>query len=494
VKNKTLFIFPLICLIVFSISSPVVLPQSTKQPQAKKKSIGEAIIEKLPAPPLKWTPPEVGKDVERKVLSNGITLYLKEDHSLPLINVAARFRGGELYESATQDHVARLTTTLMRNGGTTNVPYQKVDETLDYISANIGANADDETSSITLNVPSKDLDQAMKLYADIIMHPAFPEDRLEFEKGQIKQTLIRQNDNPQGIASREYRKLVYGEHPYGRGEDWQKIKSIKRDDLIAWHDKYFVPNNAWFGITGDFKTSELIANLEKSFAGWEKKPLTLSALPKVEASAKPAIYVVNRSGNQTAINFGHLGVDRNNPDVYALIIMNYMLGGGGFGSHYTQEVRDRAGLAYTVNSSFDTASLQQGLFTSTVQTKTETTFQAMELMLKLIKQMREEPLSDDEFQAAKQSIMSGYVRSFSSLGGTVGLLMNLEVIGRDQSYYKNYLANINKVTKADVEHAAKTYLQPDKLVFVVVGNGSQFADQLRALGDVQKLELKPFVE
>jgi len=143
---------------------------------------------------------------------------------------------------------------------------------------------------------------------------------------------------------------------------------------------------------------------------------------------------------------------------------------------------------------FDTASLQTGLFTSVVQTKTETTYQAMELMLKLIKQMREEPLSDEEFQGAKQSIMSGYVRSFSSLGGTVGLLMNLEVIGRDQSYYKNYLANINKVTKADVERVAKTYLQPDKLVFVVVGNGSMFADQLRALGDVQKLELKPFVE
>ena len=485
---KRLFIFPLIGSVLFSAAAPAALPQ------AKKKSIGEAIIEKLPAPPLKWTPPEVGKDVERRVLPNGITLYLKEDHSLPLVNVSARFRGGELYESASQDHVARLTTTLMRNGGTTTVPYQKVDETLDYISANIGANTDEETSTVTLNVPSKDLSQAMALYADIIMHPAFPDDRLEFEKSQIKQTLIRQNDNPTGIASREYRKLIYGDHPYGRDEDWQKIKGIKRDDLVAWHDKYFVPNNAWFGITGDFKTSELIATLEKSFAGWEKKPLTLPTPPKVETVAKSAVYIVNRAGNQTAINFGHLGVARNNPDIYALIIMNYMLGGGGFASHYTQEVRDKAGLAYTVNSQFDTSSLQQGLFTSVVQTKTETTYQAMELMLKIIKQMREQPLSEEEFQGAKQSIMSGYVRSFSSLGGTVGLLMNLEVIGRDQSYYKNYLTNINKVTKSDVERVAKNYLQPDKLVFVVVGKSDQFAEQLKALGTVQALELKPFVE
>ena len=493
VKNKKAFIYPIIDSILLSICSVAALPQ-TKSTDAKKKSLGESIIEKLPTPPLKWTPPEVGKDVERHVLSNGITVYLKEDHTIPLINVAGRFRGGALYESSTQDSVARLTATVMRTGGTTNTPYQKIDESLDYISANITAMTDEEASSITLNVPSKDVSEALKIYSDIIIHPAFPQDRLDFEKEQIKQTLIRQNDNPTGIATREYRRLVYGEHPYGRAEDWQRIKSVKRDDLVAWHDKYYVPNNAWFGITGDFNTKEMIAMLEKAFAGWEKKPLTLPTPPKVEATTKPAIYIVNRPLNQTAINFGHIGVDRNNPDIYAIIIMNYMLGGGGFASHYTQEVRDKAGLAYTVNSSFDTNSLQPGLFTSVVQTKTETTFQAMSLMLKLINQMRNDPISDEEFLGAKQSIMSGYVRSFGSLAGTVGLLMNLEVQGRDQTYYKNYLANINKVTRADVERVAKKYLQPDKLVFVVVGKSDQFAELLKGIGEIQMLELKPFAE
>jgi zinc protease len=174
--------------------------------------------------------------------------------------------------------------------------------------------------------------------------------------------------------------------------------------------------------------------------------------------------------------------------------MNYMLGGGGFGSHYTQEVRDKAGLAYTVASQFDTSSLEAGTFTSVVQTKTETTYQAIALMLKLINQMRNDPLSEAEFQSAKQSIMSGYVRTFGSLAGTVNLLMSLEVTGRDQGYYKNYLANINKVTKADVERVAKKYLKPDQLVFVVVGNADAFSDQLKTIAEVQSLELKPFVQ
>lgn len=476
-------------------AAAVVMPQTGKQgSDAKKKSLGEAIIEKLPTPPLRWSPPEVGKDVQRKTLPNGITLYLKEDHSLPLINVAGRFRGGQLYESPSQEGLAGLTATLMRTGGTKEMPAQKVDESLDYISANIASSADQETLSMVMNATSKDFGEALKIYADIIMNPAFPDDRLNFEKEQIKQGIIRRNDNPTRVAAREFTRLIYGEHPYGRDADWQKIKTLKREDVVAWHDKYYVPNNAWFGITGDFNTDELIANLEKAFAGWEKKPFALPVPPKVQTGAKPGIYVVNKAGNQSAIDFGHLGVDRNNPDIYAIAVMNYILGGGGFASHYTQEVRDKAGLAYTVNSQFDTSSLEAGAFTSVVQTKTETTYQALALMLKLINQMRTEPLSEEEFQSAKQSIMSGYVRTFGSLAGTVNLLMNLEVIGRDPNYYKNYLTNINKVTKADVERVAKTYLKPDQLVFVVVGNSAAFNDQLKAIAEVQSLELRPFVD
>jgi zinc protease len=460
---------------------------------AQRKSLGEAVIEKLPSVPLDWKPPAVGKDISRRTLANGCVLYLKEDHSLPLVNINARFRTGSLYEADSETDVASLVATLMRTGGTVKIPYRQVDEALDFISADVTSRADQESAVITLRVPSKDLPEALRIFANIIMAPSFPQDRIDFEKEQLRQLIIRENDNPRAIANREYKKLLYGQHPYGRALDGERIKRIAREDLVVWHDKYYVPNNGWFGVTGDFMSSQLVATLEDAFATWQKRPLSLPEPRKVELVGRPGVYIVDRPGNQTAISFGHLGVDRSNPDVYALTIMNYILGGGGFSSRYEQEVRDRAGLAYAVNSAFAVDTVETGSFTSVVQTKTETTYQTLELMLKLMNQIRDEPISDAEFQGAKQSLMNGYVRTFTTLAATVDLLMNLEVTGRDRNYYADYLAKIAAVTKADVERVAKTYVKPDKLIFVLVGKSDSFADRVKAFGEVRRIDLKSSV-
>jgi predicted Zn-dependent peptidase len=349
-----------------------------------------------------------------------------------------------------------------------------------------------EEGAARLNVLSKDIDRGLEIFADVLMNPEFRQDKLDLAKDQIKEQIRRRNDQPQSIVTREFYNRLYGDHPYGRILEWETVKKLTREDLINWHKTCFAPNNLMLGISGDFDAEKVVEKIKRVFARWEKRNINFPSIPKVAEKPSPGIFVLDKPNlNQTNISMGHLGVDFNNPDIYALQVMNYILGGGGFTSRLTSRVRSDLGLAYSVGSQFQTGWRDLGPFAASCQTKTETTHKAAAEMLAVIRAMREAPVSEDELKTAKEAYLNRFVFQFTSAPAVVGQLMGLDYFGRDPNFYKNYLDNVRKVTVDDVFRVAKTYLKPENLTMVVVGNVSGFDADLSDLGSTTKVALTP---
>lgn len=454
-----------------------------------QQSEGSKIIDGFKYDKIKWSVPEVGKDVQREVLDNGIILYMMEDHRLPLFNISGLIRCGAAYQSIENMEIPGFTGSVMRSGGTTNIPADSLNAILELIGGSIETRIGDENGTARLNVMSKDIELGIKLFADVLRNPAFPQDKIDLLKSQNKNRIKRRNDNPGSILSREWYHMVYGDHPYGRILEWAYVKDITSEDLKAYHDKYFAPNNLMLGITGDFNPKELKDLLNKYFGDWKKKDIPEMKMPRVNAEPKPGVYEIYKDINQANIRFGHLGVTRDNPDRYAIAIMNYILGGGSFTSRMTTSVRSNEGLAYSVRSSFNTRSTEPGTFNASTQTKSSTAHKALALMMDEVNKIRSAPVDDDELAGAKDSYINRYVFNFDTAGDIVERLMRLEFDNRPADELQKYIDNIRAVTKDDVLRVAKKYLHPGKMTIMVVGKPEDFDAPLDDFGKVTTLEI-----
>lgn len=440
---------------------------------------------------LVWQVPQVGKDVKRVELKNGMIVYLKEDHTLPLFNVQVLVNTGSIYEPVEKAGLAQLTGTVLRTGGTKSMKPDEINQKLENMAGTVETFISTEAGRASLYLLSKDLDEGLKILADVLRNPTFNKDKLDLAKDQLKEQIRRRNDTPGSIINREFYKTIYGDHPYGRSLEWDNIKGITQKDLASFHQKYLHPNQIMLGVSGDFNEAEIIKKLEAVFGDWKKKEVGFPAKPKVEKKFKPGIYFIEKEINQTNIMLGHLGSDLNNPDQYALSLMNFILGGGSFTSRLTSRVRSDEGLAYSVGSSFPFNTQDLGVFFASCQTKTNSTCRALGYMLDEIKKIRENPVTEEELNTAKDAYINNFVFRFTTTEQIVGLLMGLEYDKRPADYYKNYLDSIRKVSAKDVLRVAQQYLHPEALTIYVVGHKADFDESLEELGKVTEIALVP---
>lgn len=458
-------------------------------PVLAQQSEGAKVIAQFKYPDLKWSVPEVGKDVQRTELDNGMIVYLMEDHRLPMLNVTALVRCGEAYVADEDMAIPEITGDVMRTGGTTHIAPDSLNALLESIGGSLESSIGYDNGRASLSVMSKDTDLGMQLLADLLRNPAFPEDKIDLKKDQMKTDIRRRNDDPRGILRREFSHLVYGDHPEGRILEWAEVKPITREDLVAYHNAYFVPNNIMIGITGDFNSAEMLTLVKKYFGDWQKKDVDLPQIPKVTAAPNPGVFLVRKDINQANIRFGHLGIDRDNPDRYAVSVMNYILGGGSFTSRMTSKVRSDEGLAYSVGSRYSIDQPDEGTFFAYCYTKSRTAHKAMRLMLDEVERIRQGEVSDEELASAKDSYINSFVFDFTSPDQIVRRLMSLEFDNRPPDLLKDYIANIRKVTREDVLRVAKKYLRPEDITFVVVGNPDNFEKPLDDFGQITNIEL-----
>jgi len=428
--------------------------------------------------------------VERVTLDNGMQLFLLEDHELPLISISARIRTGSVYEPADKIGLAAITGTVMRTGGTTSKTGDEIDEQLEQIAASVETGIGLNSGYASMSVLKRDIDTGLAILADVLMHPAFREDKIQLAKILHRSSIARRNDNVMAIAGREFDKLIYGpDSVYARHTEYATIDSISRDDLVAFHKKFFCPNNIMLAVWGDFDTDEIVKKIEEAFEGWEKTDVQLPKMPEVQYEFRPTVNVIRKDDvNQSNIYLGHIGGLRSDPDYFALILMNRILGSG-FTSRLFKNVRSREGLAYSVFGIYSANYAFPGVFYVGCQTKSESTVRAIRAMVDEVKKMTESEVTDEELALARESYLNSFVFNFDTKGEIVNRLMIYEYFGYPADFLQKTKQNVEKVTKADVLRVAKKHLKPDKVQILAVGRPQDFDEPLSVLGPMHEIDI-----
>jgi predicted Zn-dependent peptidase len=354
----------------------------------------------------------------------------------------------------------------------------------------------ERTSTLSLSVLTKDLDEGLALFFDVLRNPAFREEPLKLAKARFVEQLRQANDQPSTVLNREYEKLLYGDNAL----TWQPTKAsyegITAADLKGFHAKYFSPKNTILAVSGDFSKAALKGKIDKLAAGWRAGTVAFPALPQASPSPEPGVYFIQKAINQGYISLGHLGLEDTNPDYYAVQIMNFILGGGSFTSRITTKVRSDEGLSYNQGSRFSYRWGLPGTFSGYVQTKSSTVGYAVSLIKAEFDRIRKEPVTDAELETAVNYYLESFADNFQSTQTTMSNFANLEMTGKPADYYKTYLAKIRAVTKARVQEVAAKYIQPDKLAVMIVGDwepcnkgGDKWPGPLDKLGKVHRIDL-----
>lgn len=421
-------------------------------------------------------------DVKKTVLPNGLTVLHSEKHSLPIVMVTLLVKASQLNEPKEKAGLANLTAELLTEG-TKGRRSTDISEEIEFIGASLDVSAGNDYTTVTLSVLKKDINKGFELFSDVLLNSVFPQDEIDRKKELIKGYLRQREENPSFLAGRAFKKEIFGEHPYGRliEGDVETIENIKREDLIRFHSDYFLPNNSILSVVGDLTPDELNSLIERYLGEWKsldnksffrRNDKKEGGSPEEKKAKK--VVKINRDLTQANIILGHLGISRDNPDYYAISVMNYILGGGGFSSRLMQSIRDEMGLAYDVHSFFS-ANKEGGIFQVGVQTKNESADTVITEILRQIERIRKEHISDEELSDAKSYLTGSFPRRLDTNRKIADFLAVVEFYGLGLDYAERYSGYINSVTKDDVLRVARKYLDPENYVLVVVA-GQKKAD------------------
>jgi zinc protease len=427
---------------------------------------------------------------KRIALPNGLVIFLQEDHELPLIKGRAVIRGGERDMPAEKAGMAQIYGQAWRTGGTKSRTGDQLDEFLDARAARLETSAGNfETSAVSLDVMKGDFDTVFPIFVDLLRQPEFRPEKIELAKTQVNSGIARRNDDPGSILGREAQKLGYGAGSiYARQFEYATIASITRDDLLAFHARTVQPNNIILAFIGDFNGAQLEKKLRDTFGSWARGPqVTKPGSPL--GSVKPGLYFAAKDDvTQASIAMVHPGIERNNPDYYALAVMNEIFGGG-FSGRLMQELRSKRGLTYGVGGGVGANWDYPGLFRVQMSTKSGTALESVAALKGEVARLTEAPVTEAELAQAKESILNAFVFTMDTREKALNQQVQLELYGFPSDYYTKYPAMIEKVTAADVQRVAKKYVHPDQLAVLVVGNQKDFEKPLSSLGEVTTLDI-----
>ena len=413
---------------------------------------------------------------KRTVLSNGMVLLTSEQRTLPMVSIELLVDAGSAHESANQAGLANLTAKLLTYG-TKGQNAVQINETLDFIGASLETGCGQDTASLSVTVLKKDLPTGLDLLADVLTQPTFPQAEIDRQKQAVIATIRANEENPGAVAAKAFAAALFPQSPYGRPVEGTEasVKSLQQKNLQDFFARYYRPNRTIVAIVGDVSEQEIAPLLSNALRGWEKgEP---SAPPTAPANiGSPKLVRVNKELTQANIAMGHGGVARGNPDYYAIQVMNYILGGGGFSSRAMDSIRNERGLAYSVYSFF-AAEKSHGTFEFVMQTKNETATEAIRIATDEMRRIREQLVSDQELNDAKDYLIGSFPLRFDTNRKVASFLAQVEYFEIGLDYPDRYPNLIRGVTREDVLRVARQYLQPDKLITVIVGNLQKIAEK-----------------
>ncbi len=420
--------------------------------------------------------PEAKIRPQRSVLENGLILLTSEQRALPMVSIELLIHAGARYDDASQLGLANLTSRLLTYGTTKRSAVQ-ISETLDFIGARLSAGCGMDLASVSVTILKKDLATGLELLAEILIAASFPEEEMDRQKQAILASIKAKEENPGAIAEKRFLAALYPDSPFGRPVEGneESVKAIPRSALSEFYRRYYRPNRSIMSVVGDISHQEMRQALNHVFKTWTKgAPVEKPAVPSAMDAAQ--IIRVNKDLTQANIILGHRGVGRENPDYYAIQVMNYILGGGGFSSRAMDSIRNERGLAYSVYSYFD-ADKGRGVFEFVMQTRNETAGEAIRIAKEEIRRLKEQPVSEQELSDAKDYLTGSFPLRLDTNNKVANFLAQVEFFELGLDYPERYPELIQKITREDVFRVAKEYLRPEKLIAVVVGNQTKIGDK-----------------
>lgn len=437
-------------------------------------------------PPLTFTIPKA----ERVLLKNGTPVYLLPDRELPIVTMAALIRTGAVYDPPEKSGLAALSGSLLRGGGTADRTPRQLDEELEFMASSVESSFNSDSGTVTMTSLTKNLPRTLQLFGDVLFRPRFDEQRFEIARRQALEAIRRQNDDPKEVGDRELTRALYAGHPLGQIPTAATLQSISRADLVAFHQRFVRPDNMILSVSGDFDRAQIIDLLNRTIGTVRPAgPLALPTIPAVPPNDRPGVLYAAKEVNQSVIRLGHLGITKDDPDLYAVRVLDFILGGS-FTSRLMMEIRTNQGLAYNVGSYFDVGRRFTGSFIAETETKAEATLKVIGLMTGIITGIRSEPVSEQELKLAKESIINSFLFGFTSPASIVMQQARLEFYGYQSDYLDRYRERIAAVTREDVLRAARKHLRPEAFQLVVVGDAKSFELPLTSIGKVRELVLQ----
>jgi zinc protease len=426
----------------------------------------------------------------RQQLPNQLVWLFSRQAELPLVTLELLVKAGTLADPPGKEGLANLTASLLLSG-TKSRSAVKIAEELDFMGARLGALGGDDFAAVSLTVLKKDLGPTLELLKDILMNPTFLAPEVLLKVSQFKAALASEEDEPMVVASRAFVKELYGAFPYGHPTvgTARGLSAITRQDLVEFHRQYYRPNNAVLSVVGDLTQEEAQQWVTKTFGAWAAAPIPSPKLPAIPPLERRQEIRIDKDISQANIILGNLGIARQNPDFYAFQVMNYLLGGGGFASRLTDDIRVNRGLAYSVASSFSPG-LSPGPFTVVLETKNATAGEAITQVVEQLRRIMTQPVTAEELKDAKSYLVGSFPRKMDSISKRAWLLGYVEIYGLGLDYPWRYSELIEHLTPADIQKVAEKYLRPEKYLLVVVGKKSAMTSMPAASPGEKKEEKK----
>lgn len=431
-------------------------------------------------------------EVEEIKLENGMRLYLLEDKTLPLIQASVRIHGGSYLDPAEKLGLAEICGELLRTGGTEKYNSDALDELLESIGGSAETSIDIIAGSLKLSMLSSYTDLAMEVMAEILQRPVFEQAKFEQLMVAARASVSRRNDQPSVVGDREFEKVIYGKaSAYARHTEYATLAAISRDDLKAFHQRVFRPENVQMAIWGDIDSKKIVELVKKHFGAWEKGKEALPTFPKVEYVYDTSTAFVDLPEvSQSNVYIGHIGGRLTDEDHPHRIVMNNILGVG-FGSRLFKQVRSKAGLAYSVYGVFTANLSYPGTFYNYVSTKTESTVKAIRMIIEEIKRIQNEEPTAEELKLGRDRYLNTFVFNFDSKGKIIERLVYYDFFGLPKDFLNKQMEMVKTTTPADVTAAAKKYLKPEALRILMVGSVKGLDEPLAALnnGEPQAIDI-----
>ncbi|MEN6533394.1 MAG: pitrilysin family protein, partial [Bryobacteraceae bacterium] len=359
----------------------------------------------------------------------------------------------------------------------------QLDEQLENIAASVETDIGETSGRVSFSALKENTDEVLPVFKQILTGPEFRQDKLDLIKNQLRSAISRRNDNPGGIAAREFAEIVYGkDNPYGWRMEYEHVERIQRQDLIAFYRRYFFPANVMLAVYGDFSTPEMKSKIETLFADWTYQQPPVPSFPELRQKPAPGVYFAAKEDvNQTFFRVGHLGGILRDANYPALEVLADILGGG-FRSRLVTRVRTQLGYAYSVGADWGANYNHPGLFTIGGGTKSGSTVETLKVIREEIERIRTSEVTGEELSVAKDTVLNSFVFNFDTPGKTLSRLVTYDYQGYPKDFIFQYQKGVAAVTKADILRVAREYLKPENLTIVAVGNPQEFSEPLSALG------------